>query len=158
MARLFISGFDELEEELKKMGEATGDLAKAMVLAGSDLMATQMETTARAYGHIGKNRKDYLGGQMIAAIGYAKNPREVGGVIRNDIFPKGTDSKGVRNAEKAFLLHYGWSGYKGDHWFDEAIQLGEEIAYDKMYGMMRHFAETGEVPVVLLRRHGKQGG
>lgn len=152
MAKLFVSGFDELSKELSELGEDVRELAKAMVLAGSDLMAQQWETTARAYGHIGKSRKGYQGGQMIASIGYGKNPVEVGGVVRNDIYPKGTDTKGVRNAEKAFLLHYGTSSYKGDHWVDEANELGAAIAYDKMASMLDQYISTGEVPVVLIKR------
>ena len=33
---------------------------------------------------------------------------------------RGKDEKGVRNAEKAFIAHYGKSGQLGTHFIDEA--------------------------------------
>lgn len=151
MARLIISGFDELAEELAEMGQATGELAKAMVMAGSDLMARQWAATAIMYEH-------YDEWEMINSIGYAKTPKEVAGVVRNDIYPRGSDKKSVRNVEKAFLLHYGWNDYHGDHWVDEANELGAEIAYDKMSAMMDQFVKTGEVTKVTITPRRKYGG
>lgn len=145
MARLTVSGFDEMAKELAEMGQSTGELAVQMVLAGSELIALQWKTTALAYEHVDS-------GQMIKSIGYGKKPKEVAGVVRNDVYPKGKDKDGVRNAEKAFLLHYGWSSYDGDHWVDEANELGAEIAYDKMAAMMDQFVKTGVVPVATIKR------
>lgn len=145
MARLITSGFDKLEEDLYKIEGNIDKLAVAMVQQGAELMAQQRAATARAYGHIKT-------GEMISSIGYAKKPRTIAGVVRNDVFARGKDNDGTRNAEKEYLLHYGWSNYDGDHWVDEADQLGSEIAYDKMSAMMDRYIETGEVPKVEVKQ------
>lgn len=148
MARLLTSGIDKVEEELYKLEGNIEPLAKAMVMQGAELMKQQRITTAIAYGHVRNH-------DMIDNIGYAKNPRSVGGVIRNDVFSRGVDEKGVRNAEKEFLLHYGWSNYDGDHWVDEADKLGSEIVYDKLSAMMDQFVKTGNVPNVQVSKRRK---
>ena len=49
-----------------------------------------------------------------------------------EIYPLGKDSHGVRNAEKAFILHYGRSNMKGDHFVDNAERIAEQNAVPVM--------------------------
>jgi len=44
----------------------------------------------------------------------------VGDVRTIDIYPQGKDGRGIRNAEKAFILHYGTKRLTGSGWVDEA--------------------------------------
>ena len=44
----------------------------------------------------------------------------------------GKDKHGVRNVEKAFILHYGRSNMKGDRFVDEAERIAEENAIPAM--------------------------
>ena len=149
MARLYTSGFSELEDELIKMRQDTRPLITAMVQQGCELMKQQRITTALAYGHV-------KSGDMIKGIGYAKNPRSVAGVVRNDVFSRGKGSNGTRNAEKEFLLNYGWDDYNADHWVEEAEKLGSEIAYDKMSSMVDYYIRTGNVPKVVVQKNRRE--
>lgn len=85
-------------------------------------MVKSWKKAAIAHGHGGR-------GRMVEAIA-PKYSTQSGSMI--DIYPQGTDKDGVRNAEKAFLLHYGWSGRAGDHWVDDAEQQGETATVDAM--------------------------
>lgn len=146
MARLYMQGIHELEEMLFKIEKNAGPLAEAMIMQGSEIMKQQRIQTAKMYGHVASH-------EMIDHIGYAKKPQNLGSVVSNDIYSKGTDKEtGVRNAEKEYLLHYGWSNYDGDHWIDEADELGGEAAYDKMDAMMNQYIQTGEVPKVTITK------
>ena len=48
------------------------------------------------------------------------------------IYPQGRDHKGVRNAEKAFVNHYGASHRKATHFVDDAEKQSEEPAVEAM--------------------------
>lgn len=48
------------------------------------------------------------------------------------IAPTGKDRKGVRNAQKAFILHYGNSNMLGDRFVDDIEEKGTEAAIDAM--------------------------
>ena len=60
----------------------------------------------------------------------------VGGEIYNlggegrctDVYPQGVDGKGVRNAEKAFILHYGKPSMPASYFLDKVEKVGEEKA------------------------------
>ena len=103
MARFETSGLDELVEEMKKMGELAGDAADKMLMAAAEEMKSAWKETAERF-----NLKDT--GDMIDSINFSKSPKTARDVRMVDIYPQGKDRKGVRNAEKAFILHYGTSG------------------------------------------------
>ena len=48
------------------------------------------------------------------------------------VSPQGKDHKGVRNAEKAFINHYGTSKIKATHFVDDAETEASEKAVDAM--------------------------
>ena len=48
------------------------------------------------------------------------------------IYPHGRDRKRQSNAEKAFILHYGSSKLKGDHFVDDAEAKAEEAVEQVM--------------------------
>ena len=48
------------------------------------------------------------------------------------IYPHGKDAKGVRNAEKAYIIHYGTSKRRGDHFVDEAEERAMDAAEQTM--------------------------
>lgn len=114
VARFQCDGLDDLMERMTSVGEMlNGELADRMLLAGAEKVKEAWKNSAEKHNH-----RD--NGDMIDSIGYASKPSDLGGVRSIDIYPQGTDKKGVRNAEKAFLLHYGWSDYTGSHWIDDA--------------------------------------
>jgi len=106
VARFDTSGLDDVLAEMKELGQLTGEVADTMLMAGAEIVA-----------------QCRLTGDMIASIGYPRQPSQAGDVRMIDIYPQGRDSTGTRNAEKAFILHYGTSKIPGSHWIDDADAL-----------------------------------
>jgi len=67
-----------------------------------------------------------------------KSKKPSGGteVLKREIYPLGEDAKGVRNAEKAFILHYGWKSRQGDHFIEEIMDESVEPAVSAMEAVM----------------------
>ena len=103
MAKFDVSGMDELLADMKRQGELAGETADKMLMAAAEEVkeAWRDEATRRDFHDIG---------DMIESIGYSRKPKTAGDVRTIDIYPQGKDKKGVRNAEKAFVLHYGRKG------------------------------------------------
>ena len=125
MARFDTSGLDGVLEEMKREGELVGPAADAMLLAGAEQVKEAWRRSAEEHGH-----RDT--GALIDSIGYPRKPKQAGDVRSIDIYPHGKDAKGVRNAEKAFVLHYGTSKMKGSGWVDDADRYSEETAIPAM--------------------------
>lgn len=113
MARFDTSGLDELLAEMKRLGELSGETADKMLMAGAEEVKKAWKDSAEKHKH-----RDY--GDMIESIGYARQPKTAGDIKQIDIYPQGKDRKGVREVEKAFILHYGKKGKPGSHWVDDA--------------------------------------
>lgn len=123
MAQFSTDGLNEIMAEMASMHESTGETAVEMLMAGAEEVKRAWKETAERHGY----RET---GDMIESIGYAKEPRWVGEIRSIDIYPQGKDRKGVRNAEKAYLLHYGTSKIHGSHWVDEADQDAGPLVQD----------------------------
>ena len=113
MARFDADGLDGVIRQMAELGELSGPVADRMLLAGAEQVRLAWQQSAEAHGH--RDTSD-----MIRSIGYARAPRDIEGVRAIDIYPQGKDHKGVRNAEKAFVLHYGTSRMRGSRWIDDA--------------------------------------
>ena len=59
-----------------------------------------------------------------------------------DIYPQGKDRKGIRNADKAFILNYGCSSIPGSRWVQEANENCGDSVNAAMYEVM-HAAQKG---------------
>jgi len=122
MARFQTDGLDDLIEDLKSLGETTGELADKMLLAGAEEVKQAWRRAAKLHNLIDT-------GDMFNSIGYSRKPKMVSDIKMIDIYPQGTDRKGIRNAEKAFILNYGGSNQKkrpATHWIDTADDLSAE--------------------------------
>lgn len=116
MAQFSTDGIDSIAEEMAWMGEAAGEVADEMLLAGAEEVKRAWKETAERHGY----RET---GDMIESIRADKAPKsDANDVRRISVYPRGEDRKGVRNAEKAFLLHYGTSRIRGSHWIEEVEQ------------------------------------
>lgn len=131
MARFDTSGFDDLIKDIEML-DLTDEETDEVLLAGAEEVKKAWCVQAAVHGlkHTG---------DMIESIGYAKKPKTVGGVRQIDIYPQGKDRKGVRNAEKAFILHYGSSRIRATHFVDDADEMAGELVqramekeYDKL--------------------------
>lgn len=139
MARFDTSGLDDVMREMTRMGEQTGDVAQAMIQTGAYYVREAWRRAADEMDH-------RITGDMIESIGYARYPSSFGEALYIDIYPQGKDRKGVRNAEKAFILHYGSSKLQGSRWVDLADEYSEETAIPAMRQVWEKYIETGTVP------------
>lgn len=137
MARFRTDGLDELIADMDAMGQSTGDLADDMLMAGAEEIKVAWKKSALMHGH-----RDT--GDMIASIGYPRGPKRIGDIKAIDIYPVGRDRKGVREAEKAFILHYGTTKIKGSHWVDDADDMAAPLVEKRLY----------EIYGAWLARHG----
>lgn len=113
MANFKTSGdmIEDVAKELAQLGESVdGELGQEMLDDGAQIIEFHWVKSIKKYKHVDT-------GAMVNSVGVAKGTK-----AKNfrDIFPQGKDEKGVRNAEKAFIAHYGKSGQIGTHFIDEA--------------------------------------
>lgn len=124
MAQFSTDGIDQIAAEMAWMGEAAGETADEMLLAGAEEVKRAWKETAERHGY----RET---GDMIESIRADKAPKsDANDVRRINVYPRGEDRKGVRNAEKAYVLHYGTSKIHGSHWVDEADQDADPMVQD----------------------------
>jgi len=80
---------------------------------------------------------------MIDSIGFGPAPVRAGAILYNDVYPQGRDAKGVRNAEKAFILHYGSSRISPSYWVDEADAASEAPVQERIEAIWDRFLNSG---------------
>ena len=113
MASFKTSGdlIDDVAKKLKELGEdVSGQLGQEMLDEGAKIIEFNWVKSIKNHKHIDT-------GDMVNSVGVAKKTKTK---KFRDIYPQGKDSKGVRNAEKAFIAHYGKSGQLGTRFVDEA--------------------------------------
>lgn len=113
MASFKTSGdlIDDVAKKLKELGEdVSGQLGQEMLDEGAKIIEFNWVKSIKNHKHIDT-------GDMVNSVGVAKKTKTK---KFRDIYPQGKDSKGVRNAEKAYIAHYGKSGQIGTRFVDEA--------------------------------------
>lgn len=139
MARFDVSGLDEVIRQMAELGELSGPVADRMLMAGAEQVRLAWQRSAQEHDH-----RDT--GDMIRSIGYPRAPRDIEGVRAIDIYPQGTDGKGVRNAEKAFILHYGTRRLPGSRWIDDADAYAGPLVQAEFERIWDEYIRTGKVP------------
>lgn len=134
MARFDTSGIDGILEEMDRAGMLVGETADSMLMAGAQVVSEEWRRAAEEAG-----LRDT--GDMLKSIGYPRAPKTAGDIRSIDIYPQGKDRRGIRNAEKAFVNHYGTSRIKATHFIDVAdersgprVQKAFEDIWDKAMG------------------------
>ena len=135
MARFDVSGLDETIEEMKRLGQMTGQTADAMLMAGAEEVRKAWRQSAEEHRH-----RDT--GDMIASIGFARKPKEIGSIRSINIYPQGKDKRNIRNAEKAFILHYGTTKIRGSRWVDDADKISEQTVVPAMIRVWEQFLQN----------------
>ena len=152
MARFDTEGLQQVIDDMRRMGEQSGEAAKALLMIGAEQVRIAWQQAAEKHGH-----KDT--GALIRSIGYPRQPKQLGDILSIDIYPVGKDAKGVRNAEKAFILHYGTSKYPGSRWVDTADRISDALVTPAMTEAWERYLETGQLPNVSgLGGAGSAGG
>jgi len=113
MARFETDGIDDLIQAMESAGELMSETADAMLVAAAGVVTDEWKRAAGAAGH--RNT-----GAMNNSIGFSRKPKTIRDAKRIDIYPRGKDSKGVRNAAKAFTLNYGTKHITGSRFVDVA--------------------------------------
>lgn len=130
MAYLKWKGLDEVYREMQRAGETAGETAQKMLEAGGQACVKAWKIAIGMAGHAGRGISGRATGDMAESVGIRFVKKK--GMRCAEIYPLGKDRHGVRNAEKAFILHYGRSNMKGDRFVDEADRLAEEEAVPVM--------------------------
>ncbi len=101
MARISIDGFLQEEGRMGRMGRFA---ARRIVTAGGEAAVAWEKQTTEEHGH-------HRTGQMAGSVGMTNYQEDLdGGSV--EVYPLNTDSKGVRNALKAYVTNYGRGGVK----------------------------------------------
>lgn len=120
MARMNWSGLDGVMRELTQMEKTAGPLTEKMLDAGAEVIAQSWKDAISSAGLIDSGAMQ----KSVKAKKKSDGSRE--------IYPQGTDSRGVRNAEKAFIQHYGSSRIKATGFVDRAEAEAEGPAVEAM--------------------------
>lgn len=150
MARIDAPGLDDLIREMQRMGEESGDVAETMVNAAVIEIRDAWRQSAENHG-----LRDT--GAMIESIGFPAPVQNAGGILYRDVYPQGVDGKGVRNAEKAFILNYGTKRKAATYFVDEADQAAGPKVQQRLEEIWGEFIDTGKVPVVIDPGSGESG-
>ena len=111
-----VEGADEMLKALQRLGDEMPQIERSMLESGGQVMAKSWQDAIDAHGYIDT-------GSMRENV--RPKVRKFRGSQRAEITSIGTDSKGVRNAAKAYILHYGTSKITNpSHWVDGAEEQG----------------------------------
>lgn len=142
MARMETSGLDKLISDMQKLGEGSGKIARAMVSAAANEIRSAWQESIEKHGLIET-------GAMFESIGVSGPVKSMGTALYQEVYPIGKDSKGTRNAEKAFVLNYGTSRIKPTHVVDEAEEAAGPRVQEKLEEIWGDYLETGKVPNIV---------
>ncbi len=117
-------GFDELLADLQKDKDLIEDAAPDMLAAGAGIVADAWRDAIKAHGLI--DTGDMLDSVAPSDAVVTSSEKKIA------VYPQGRDRKGIRNAEKAFINHYGASRRKATHFVDDAETKAEGPAVDAM--------------------------
>lgn len=142
MANFTMTGLDEMLADMTRKGQRSGQIAIAMCNIGAGIIKDEWVQVATEHDFIDT-------GEMIASIGFPAPVTNMGSFLYRDIYPQGKDSKGVRNAEKAFILHYGSSKLSASYWVDEADNKAVPKVESALQEAWYKFCEDGTIPTTV---------
>ena len=132
-----MDGLDAMIRQLGSMGDDSEKVSKAMLTAAAEKTKTAWRNAIESHGLVDT-------GDMLESVGY----RAPGRSMSVEIYPQGTDRKGVRNATKAFVLHFGSSSIEGTRFVDDAYKGAEAQGIPAMEEVLGEVLDTGKVPNV----------
>lgn len=137
MATFNTSGIRPLIDEMTRLGQNVGPVAEQMCMAAAEEIRMAWRKSAYEHGLVDT-------GAMFDSITYPNQPTAIGGLLAIDVYPQGKDARGVRNAEKAFILHYGSSRIKPTYWVDAADVYSAQPVQQRLQAIWDQFlAENG---------------
>ena len=139
MARMETVGIDEIINQMIKMGQQTGEVADEMLKAGALEMKRSWVRTIDKFDFIDSK-------EMRKHVGYPRKPKTINDVRTIDVYPQGIDKKRktpIRNAAKAFYLHYGRENMDETHFVDIAEREAKPKSDAAMEARWKEFIEKG---------------
>lgn len=134
MAGFSCEGLDELISQMRKMGQMNGPVVAEMLDTAAEIVRESWKEAAERNGHVDT-------GAMVESVDFpVKGDARA---LYRDIYPQGKDAKGVSNAEKAFILHYGKSSMAGTYWVDEAEQKAGPAVIAACQEIWDRFLQSG---------------
>ena len=129
MAFVSCSGLNDFIHNLESLGESTEDIVHDMLEAGGEVAVSEWKEGIERHGHVDT-------GAMRDAVKNTVSDKNSSA----EIYPKGKDKKGVRNAEKAFIIHYGKNG-DGDRFVDDIEEKAKPKIHEAMEEIMNEYTE-----------------
>lgn len=129
MAKLDISGFNEFTDLLLKQDKIAMEAVPEMI-KGAGEVVKQVLTQSIIQKNFTKSGKRAFG-DLKASIGVSKIQGK-GEEKYVEVYPMGTDRKGVSNATKGFVLNYGRSHMDAKPWFSDAQTKAVEAGENEM--------------------------
>ena len=120
MARMEFSGVEEVMNQLFAESERLERKAAEMLGEAGQVVVKAWQDAIEDHGHV--DTGDMKNSVRASAV------KKTGEAYTSSIYPHGRDRKKQSNAEKAFVLHYGTSRIRGDHFVDDAEERASEAA------------------------------
>lgn len=138
MAKFSVSGIDGLAADLQRLGQLDNEeLVSDMLDAGAEVVVDEwkkgIRSTVKANGR--------STGEMEQSVSASMHIKKVNDISTKYISPSGRDNKGVRNEEKAFILHYGKSGQAPTRFVDAVEESAEDKAVSAMEDVFNNYLE-----------------
>lgn len=132
MASFNVTGIEAVIKDLQRMGQQAGDVADRMLMAGADAVRWSWQEAIHSAGHIDT-------GDMLISVKPDAHIKVSGDQRSIKVYPRGTGSNGTRNAEKAFIAHYGRKRQHGSGFVDLAERNAQGSAWSAMESIWDQF-------------------
>lgn len=123
MAKLSVNGIEGVEDQLARIGGR--ESARRIVEAGAKACAAELEKRTDEYRHV-------VTGSMMSSFAPGKYHEDID-VCWQDVYPQGTDSRGISNTKKAFIINYGRGGKRTQKTGDKFI-TGKKTTLEQVVG------------------------
>ena len=127
MARMEFSGTQELMDQLFAESERLERKATEMLGEAGKVVVDAWKQAITEAGHAPPGKSRRATGDLLNSI-RASAVKKNGDAYTTSIYPHGRDRRRQRMADIAFVLHYGTSKIKGDHFVDDAEAKADEAA------------------------------
>lgn len=132
MATFNVTGLQSVIKDLERLGDGAKEVGERMLRAGADVVAWEWQKAIKSAGHIDT-------GSMLLNTKPDKSIKTSGGVMEITVYPRGSDATGTRNAEKAFIAHYGRTRQRGSGFVDLAVSNAQAPAWSAMESIWDQF-------------------
>lgn len=136
MSQFKVEGFDELIDDIERMGAGLDPVFEEMLDAGAKEIVKAWKVSVIKHKHIDT-------GQMLRNIESSKEESGESGQRIAEIFPRGNDPRGIPHVSKAFYRHYGTSKKAGTHFIDTAEEEGNKAAFEAVSKIWDRFIKEG---------------